>query len=147
MPELPGGIPVPPHAYVPGQNARHPDDWFDTIKDSVTPGMPVSALGQTQAFHAGLAYLEAGYFWECHEVLEAVWLHTPQDTPEREMVQALIQLANAQLKIRMDRPKAAKRLCEMVQNHLQRIEGEGAILGRRPEDVRMILNGVRNALR
>ncbi|NNK17449.1 MAG: DUF309 domain-containing protein [Sulfitobacter sp.] len=137
---------MPPYAYVPGQNARHPEDWFDQIKGSVTSGMSASALAQTQAFQAGLAYLKAGYFWECHEVLEAVWLQTPQETPEREMVQAFIQLANAQLKVRMNRPKAARRLCGIVQDHLQHLSGKGAILGQRPEDVQMILDEVRITL-
>ena len=64
----------PSHAYVPGQNVRHPEDRFDHIKSSV---MPDVAVQDTQAWQVGLAYLHAGYFWECHEVLEAVWLSLP----------------------------------------------------------------------
>ena len=146
MPDLPGGIPLPPHAYIPGQNARHPEDWFDEIKSSVETGMSVNALAQTQAFQAGLAYLEAGYFWECHEVLEAVWLQTPEGTSEREMVQALIQLANAQLKVRMHKPKAARRLCKMVEGHLDRLSGEDAILGQRPQNVQVMVDRVMQSL-
>lgn len=126
---------MPPHAYVPGQTARHPEDWFDGIKATVHHGIALGDLHRTQAFQAGLAYLEAGYFWECHEVLEAVWMQTPQDSAERDMVQALIQLANARLKAVMARPRAVLRLCNMVEAHLERLPAKIAILGVMPEDV------------
>ncbi|TMM52919.1 DUF309 domain-containing protein [Sulfitobacter sabulilitoris] len=129
MPDLAGGVTAPPHAYVPGQTPRHPEDWFDGIKASVTTATPVADLHTTQAFHAGRAYFDAGYYWECHEVLEAVWMQAPEGSAERDMVQALIQLANARLKLRMDRPRAARRLCDMVMAHLARCPRDIAILG------------------
>lgn len=128
-------IPFPPHAYVPGQNARHPEGWFDEIKQSVTPSIPTGQLHMTTAWAAGLAYFDAGYFWECHEVLEAVWMRAPKGTVEREMVQALIQLANARLKLKMKRRNAARRLCDMVNAHLARCPAELAILGLMVGDV------------
>ncbi|MGZ2259187.1 DUF309 domain-containing protein [Roseobacter sp. A03A-229] len=126
----------PPYAFIPGQTARHPETWFDEIKASVKAGMAPDDLQQTAAFQTGLAYLGAGYFWECHEVLEAVWMQTTDPSPEREVVQALIQLANARLKLAMLRPKAAHRLCEMVEAHLLRCEGDAAVLGLRIADLR-----------
>ena len=119
-----GGNPIrlPGHVYVPGQTPRHPEGWFDPIRRSARPGMSVAALGRSQAMQAGLVYLEAGYFWESHEVLEAVWLALPEDAPERQVVQALIQLANARLKLLMGRPKATLRLCGMVEAHLAGLE-------------------------
>ncbi|MDG1169527.1 MAG: DUF309 domain-containing protein [Sulfitobacter sp.] len=129
MPDAGGGIAMPPYAYVPGKTARHPEDWFDGIKASVPAGAAPCDLAETQAFRAGLAYLDAGFYWECHEVLEAVWMQTPQGSPEREMVQALIQLANAHLKVLMARPRAALRLCDMVEAHVQRIGTAEVILG------------------
>lgn len=126
---------MPPYAYVPGQDMRHPEDWFDAIKSSVQAGIALPDLQHTAAFRAGLIYLEAGYFWECHEVLEAVWLQTPKGTPEREMVQALIQLANARLKVLMGRPRAARRLCDMVEGHLSNCAGDLPILGMLPDVV------------
>ena len=49
----------------------------------------------------------------------------PEPSAERDMVQAVIQLANARLKLRMDRPKAAARLCGIVAGLLDRVP-EGA---------------------
>lgn len=122
-------IPLPPHAYVPGQNARHAEGWFDGIKETARPGMDLSALARSRAFEVGLAYLEAGYFWECHEVLEAVWMALPEGTPERSLVQAIIQLANARLKLRMQRPKATARLCDIAEGHLDAIGATNPVFG------------------
>lgn len=111
---------MPPSAYVPGQTERHPEGCFDDIRASVFPGATAEDLARSQAYRAGLAYLHEGYFWECHELLEAVWMALPEQSPDRAGIQALIQLANARLKLRMNRPKAALRLCEMVDGHLAR---------------------------
>lgn len=120
---------LPPHAYVPGQTPRHPEDWFDGIKASVTEAIPVPRLHETDAFQKGLTYLHHGYFWECHEVLEAVWLHCPEGSPEREMIQGLIQLANARLKQVMDKPRAVQRLCDMVAGHLAKCDEKAVVMG------------------
>lgn len=125
----------PPHAYVPGQNARHPEDLFDLLKASVSANIPTQALHETEAFRAGLRFFHAGFFWECHEVLEAVWMQTPQGSPEREMTQAVIQLANARLKVRMGKPRAVRRLLEMVGAHLDRCASRQVVLGLRVTEI------------
>ena len=79
-------------------------------------------LARSDAFQAGLFFLETGYFWEAHEVLEPVWMALPEGSDQRHLVQALIQFANAQLKFVMQRAKAAKRLCEIVRGLLMQIE-------------------------
>ena len=52
----------------------------------------------------------AGYFWEAQEVLEAVWAAAPQGGCERILLRACIQIANANLRLRMKKPHAAARL-------------------------------------
>lgn len=126
---------LPPHPYVPGQTARHPEDWFDPIKASLTDAIAPQDLHKTEAFQTGLFYLHHGYFWECHEVLEAVWLRCPDPSPEREMTQALIQLANARLKQAMGKPRAVMRLCDMVAEHLARCESQGCVMGLSVDEV------------
>lgn len=139
-------ISLPPYPYVPGRNARHPEDWFDTIKASVSSDVALSALGQTQAWQAGLVYFNAGYFWECHEVVEAVWLCTPDGSVEREMTQALIQLANARLKLRMQKYRAVARLCDMVEQHLVNCPKDHPILGLTVTDMRARVMATRGSL-
>ena len=106
---------LPAHAYVPGQNARHAEDAFEAIRKTAKPGMTADALADCAAFKHGLHYLEQGYFWEAHEVLEPVWMVLPEGE-DRRFAQGLIQLANAKLKARMERPKAALRLCSMARD-------------------------------
>lgn len=108
----------PTHAYVPGRTDRHPEGCFDTIRDTARPGMSPEDLAGCAAFQIGLTYLEAGYDWEAHELLEPVWMALPEGSVDRRWVQALIQLANAQLKLKMDKPKAARRLCNIVRDLL-----------------------------
>lgn len=122
-------VEMPPHVYVPGFSPRHHVNLFDQIKATVTQGIAPSQLHKTQAFIAGRCYYEAGYFWECHEVLEPIWTHTKDPSPERDMVLALIQLANARLKVLMRQPRAAWRLCDMVETHLSRCPVDRAVLG------------------
>ncbi|WP_347820339.1 DUF309 domain-containing protein [uncultured Planktomarina sp.] len=80
-------------------------------------------LAQSEAFCKGLVFLRCGYFWEAHELFEPVWMALEEGSDERHLLQALIQLANAQLKLKMQRPKAAKRLCIMVRGLLTKLTG------------------------
>lgn len=97
-------IPMPPHAYVPGESARHAEGAFDALR-----------ADPETAWRAGCHYLAEGYFWEAHEMLEAVWMAQPQGSAERRVVQALIQVANAGLKARMGRPRAVERLWALAE--------------------------------
>ena len=137
--------PLPPHAYVPGQTPRHAEDAFDAIKATVSPGMSAGQIAQTEAWRAGLTYLDDGFYWEAHEVLEAVWMICPPNSVERIFVQCLIQLANAALKRDMGRAGAARRLFD----HAQQLDRECVMSGRAkvfglpvgfPEDLRRALD-------
>lgn len=92
-----------------------------------------ATASSNSAWLYGLDLAETGYFWEAHEVLEAVWLNAPPNSPERKQVQAVIQLANAALKSSMGRPNAAQRLCAMAR--ALSAEAAGAGLGQEPAGV------------
>lgn len=132
----------PPHAHIPGRTARHPEGAFDAIRDSVAPGMSPVALARSDAFITGLRFLDEGFFWEAHEVLEPVWMACPDPSPEREAVQALIQVANAGVKARMGRPRAVERIAGLVEAHLERA-GRGPVLGQDLDGIRARLSDVR----
>lgn len=122
-------IELPAHAYVPGSTARHESGAFDHFCVDAKPGMDVEALASCLAWRAGLKFLEAGFFWEAHEVLESVWMALPKDSADRQTVQALIQYANAGLKQKMGRPDAASRLLVRASAHFR--AGRGSLLARR----------------
>ena len=88
--------------------------------------MTPEALAQSKAFVHGECYFGNGFFWEAHEVWEAVWLACPANSAEKRFVQAKIQLSNAELKLLMGRPKACLRLCSIARELL----GEAALSGR-----------------
>ena len=121
----------PPHRYVPGRTPRHDDAIFEALHDSVQPGMTPDQLCRTDAWAAGWHYLDQGYYWEAHEVLEPVWMETDTGSVERHLVQCLIQVANAALKVRMDRPNAVVRLCDIAADHLREAGANGheAVMG------------------
>lgn len=54
--------------------------------------------------------MREGYFWEAHELLEALWRRCPPNSAQSLLLMSLIQHANAGLKVEMGRPKAEARL-------------------------------------
>ena len=66
------------------------------------------------AFRYGVDLFNTGYFWEAHEVWEPVWMALAPNSRERCACQALIQGANACLKLRYGRGKAFARLAGEV---------------------------------
>lgn len=91
----------PAIAYQPGVTQRPDKPWLEAVKER---------LDHAALVEKGFALLRAGYFWEAHELLEKAWLARQPNSPERAMLQAVIQIANALLKHRMGRPNAARRL-------------------------------------
>jgi predicted metal-dependent hydrolase len=130
MPELTDQVfPLPPYAHIPGRNPRHSDELFINVK-LATPKTTVSETASDNlAWHYGLELIRQGYFWECHEVLEPVWMNAAPNSKEKVLVQAVIQMANAALKRTMAREPATQRLCKIAQELLQRVSDHESIMG------------------
>lgn len=119
---------IPAQAYVPGRTERPAEGVYDPIRETAQAGMTAEALARSAAFRHGLLYIESGFYWEAHEVLEPVWMALPEHSTERRFVQALIQTANGLLKLCMERPKAALRLCGIARGLLPQ-DQEVLVLG------------------
>ena len=119
-------LPLPRWAYVPGETADAEAD-HDTLWQAKAL-VPSRFRGFVPARHPalryGIALNDSGYFWESQEILEAVWAAAPQGGRERMLLRACIQIANANLRLRMQKPRAAARL-------LREAFGELAALGAR----------------
>jgi hypothetical protein len=119
-------LPLPRWAYVPGETADAEAD-HDTLWQAKAL-VPSRFRGFVPARHPalryGIALNDCGYFWESQEILEAVWAAAPQGGRERMLLRACIQIANANLRLRMQKPRAAARL-------LREALGELAALGAR----------------
>src|SRR5580698_1066477 len=102
---------LPRWAYVPGESAGGEAD-HDTLRHAKAL-VPSRFAGFVPARHPalryGIALNGAGYFWESQEILEAVWAAAPQGGRERILLRACIQIANANLRLRMGKPHAAAR--------------------------------------
>lgn len=108
-------ISLPSHAHVPGSGST-PDLVPLECAKELTPAVTQAAEWQDNVpYLYGHDLLRAGFCWEAHEVWEAVWLATPANGPERLLLQALIQNANARLKSGMQRKNAAARLLGQVE--------------------------------
>lgn len=133
----------PEYAYVPGRTPRHPEGLFDPLRESVGSEVAPDRLMETPAWIAGLSFLEEGFFWEAHEVLEPIWMALSPEAEERELVQALIQLANACLKREMGRPQAVLRICEKIRAHLCRIQRDW-VMGQSLHDLQEAVQALEN---
>lgn len=111
-PHAAGQLPWPQWAYVPGEaGAADADSETLGLAKALVPSV---FRGHVPARHPALRYALAlndrGYFWEAQEVLEAMWAAAPQGGRERVLLRACIHIANANLRLRMQRPHSAARL-------------------------------------
>ena len=105
-------LPLPRRPHLPGSGSAPDREPLERAKALVPPAFPDGVPADDAAFRYGLRLHEAGFFWEAHEVWEAVWKAAPKNGRDRLILRGLIQLANAQLKLKMGRPAAALRLLD-----------------------------------
>ena len=103
-------LPLPRWAYVPGIDAKADHATLGTAKALVPPRFAGFVPATHPALLYGLALNDTGYFWESHEILEAVWAAAPQGGRDRILLRACIQIANANLKRKLNRSVAVARL-------------------------------------
>lgn len=108
--QLSDALALPRWVYVPGVDAEADRTTLDRVKALV----PVRFDGHVPAMHPALLYglrlNDEGFFWEAHEILEAVWKAAPQGGLDRICLRAYIQIANANLKLKMGKQRAVDRL-------------------------------------
>ena len=103
---------LPRWAFVPGVAAEAEPDHHTLwqAKALVPSRFRDYVPARHPALRYGITLNDAGYFWESKEVLEAVWAAAPQGGRERSLLRACIQIADANLKLRMQKPSATARL-------------------------------------
>src|ERR1044072_4148241 len=101
---------LPGWAWIPGIETEADHETLGMAKALVPARFNGFVPARPPALRYGLGLNDAGFFWESHEILEAVWAAAPQGGRERILLRACIQIANANLKLRMGRPHAASRL-------------------------------------
>ena len=130
-PSAAGNLPLPQWAYVPGETAEADAD-YDTLAQVMTL-VPSRFRDFVPARHPalryGLALNDHGFFWESQQILEAVWAAAPQGGRERILLRACIQIASANLKLRMLKSHAAARLLGEELGELNTLSLRKAVVG------------------
>src|SRR6202163_1960947 len=128
-PSTAANLPLPQWAYVPGETAEDDAD-HDTLWQAKAL-VPSRFRGFVPARHPalryGMALNNAGYFWESQEVLEAVWAAAPQGGRERILLRACIQVASANLRLRMGKFRAGARLLGEAMGALNTLDARKAV--------------------
>jgi predicted metal-dependent hydrolase len=109
---LSAGMAMPGWAYDPGTDRAPDREPLEAAKRLVPLRFNGFVPADDPAFLYGLALHDGGFFWEAHEIWEAVWKAAPMNGRDRLALRALIQIANARLKRRIERPRAAARLID-----------------------------------
>jgi len=112
------GFAMPENAHVPGRTPR-PLLCSPVLSASraAPPRVSPQEWQRNYCYIYGFALYGEGFFWEAHEVWEPVWMGLAPNSRERRLLEALIQTANACLKVRMARPRAVQRLAAMAREH------------------------------
>ena len=101
---------LPRWAYVPGTASEPDRATLALVKAQVPSRFDGFVPASHPALTYGLQLNDAGFFWEAHEILEAVWKAAPQGGLDRICLRGCIQIANANLKLKMGKLRAAERL-------------------------------------
>ena len=139
-------FPLPPYAHAPGRNPRHDPAIFAAAKAAAPAQTRSEDADRNQAWRYGLALLARGYFWECHEVLETVWMNAAPNSGERRITQAVIQIANGALKQRMGRDRAARRLGDIALGLIDDLPASTNTMGMEPADLRPLASALAEGL-
>jgi hypothetical protein len=125
-----GQLPWPRWAYVPGETGADADsETLDMAKALVPSAFRGYVPARHPALRYGLTLNDRGYFWESQEVLEAVWAAAPQGGRERILLRTCIHVANANLRLRMQRSHSAARLFGEAQAELRALNSRKAPAG------------------
>jgi hypothetical protein len=103
-------VSLPRLAHVPGTGTEPDRAPLEAVKALVPRPATAAGWEANEPYRYGAALCLNGFFWEAHEVWEAVWLACPPNSRERLLLRGLIQVANALLKSKMERRNAAQRL-------------------------------------
>lgn len=124
-------LPWPRWAYVPGEagEADADDETLRLAKALVPPAFRGYVPARHPALRYGLTLNDRGYFWEAQEVLEAVWAAAPQGGRERILLRACIHIANANLRLRMQKAHSAARLFGDALAELRALSARKAVTG------------------
>ena len=119
---------LPPYSYVPGGPWPHPRASSEGhSRDLVmTPVDPIGTNGwaSSPAYLRGIELFNAGYYWEAHEWWEALWHAHGRKGATATVLQGLIKLAAAGVKVREQRPEGVRTHAARAAVHFEKSRQE-----------------------
>jgi hypothetical protein len=111
-------LPLPSIRHVPGSGSAPEPAFFAPIKAQCPAKVSNANWRDVLPYLYGFDLYASEYFWEAHEVWEPVWMACAPNSRDRQLLAGLIQLANACLKLEMDRIPAVRRLLKEAMQHV-----------------------------
>jgi hypothetical protein len=113
---------LPATRFVPGlfPHPRRAEGGSLRNAPTFAPGLPAHAWRRDASWLAGVDLYHQGYLWEAHEAWEAVYFAAENPT-HRALVQALIQLAAAELNAHRGLDRGVRFLATSVERRLLRV--------------------------
>ncbi len=115
-------LPMPPYAFVPGRTPhprRHPDGHLYNRPEPAAAPLDPAAWSRSTEYLYGCDLYNHGYWWEAHEAWEAIWKLAPRLSPQRLLLQGLIQTGAAHLKYFLGHLDGTRRLLARALNFLR----------------------------
>src|SRR5436309_5637245 len=125
----PSSLALPRWAWIPGVETEAAHETLAMARAMVPARFNGFVPARHPALRYGLGLNDAGFFWESQEILEAVWAAAPQGGRERILLRACIQIANANLRLRMQKPHAALRFLGGALGELDTLDARKAVAG------------------
>lgn len=142
--DLPGhGLPSSRH--LPGSGSQPDLALLEQAKRLCPQRTSATHWRTNLAYRYGWWLYANQYFWETHEIWETVWQRAPVNSRHRFLLQCLIQLANARLKLLQGRSRAASRLldhCRTLQCDAFPVEGKRSqdnLMGLSAEELEILI--------
>ncbi len=117
---------LPPAPHLPAPGRRPP---ALPLEQALAADRAAAAGFSPTLFAYGADAFNGGWFWEAHECWEVLWRREPRGAPRRGVLQGLILLAAARVKLAQGRPQGAAALHRKALDTLGAADGIGPWAG------------------
>jgi len=101
---------LPAKRHIPGSGSEPDLEFLQSIKQQCPENIATDQWRGNLVYRYGWHLFTHQFYWESHEIWEAVWLRCHANSRQRFLLQALIQIANARLKIMQNKNTVAQKI-------------------------------------
>ena len=106
-------LPLPAYRYIPGKGPK--DEKREDIPKFKIQNLPPERWRENEAYLYGIDLYHQEYFYEAHEVWEALWHQVGHKTLGGNFLKALIQCAAVRLKLWQGEKSTAERMLKRIE--------------------------------